>query len=231
MITVGAVDVEAAIANPDDDFNAPWSAYGYTLDGFAKPELGAPGRYIIEWVPSAHEPRGRAPDAVVSGGMELSGTSFAAPVVSGIAADLLGLHPDWTPDQVKGALHARGDAAQAGGSAVRRSRRGEHPEGASTTSQRRRTRTRRSTPFLVPDPKGGPYPVFDSASWLKVAQDNASWNTPPGRTPPGTRLLELGSWNSASWNSDSFPSASWNSASWLKVLVTDNAANETGGEG
>ena len=36
--------------------------------------------------------------------MELSGTSFAAPVVSGIAADLLGVHPDWTPDQVKGAL-------------------------------------------------------------------------------------------------------------------------------
>ena len=36
--------------------------------------------------------------------MELSGTSFAAPVVSGMAADLLGVHPDWTPDQVKGAI-------------------------------------------------------------------------------------------------------------------------------
>ncbi len=31
--------------------------------------------------------------------------------------------------------------------------------------------------FLVPDPDGGAYPLFDSASWLKAAQDNASWNS------------------------------------------------------
>ena len=36
--------------------------------------------------------------------MELSGTSFSAPVVSGAAAQILALHPNWTPDQVKGAL-------------------------------------------------------------------------------------------------------------------------------
>ena len=36
--------------------------------------------------------------------MELSGTSLSAPIVSGIAADLLMLRPDLTPDQVKGAL-------------------------------------------------------------------------------------------------------------------------------
>jgi hypothetical protein len=29
---------------------------------------------------------------------------MAAPVVAGIAADLLSVHPGWTPDQVKGAL-------------------------------------------------------------------------------------------------------------------------------
>jgi len=45
------------------------------------------------------------PDRIVSEGrLELSGTSFAAPMVSGIAADLLAAHPDWTPNQVKGAL-------------------------------------------------------------------------------------------------------------------------------
>ena len=51
VITVGAVDVHSD-GNPDNDFNAPWSAYGYTVDGFAKPEIAAPGRYVIEWVPS-----------------------------------------------------------------------------------------------------------------------------------------------------------------------------------
>ena len=30
---------------------APWSAYGRTLDGFAKPELAAPGRYMVGPVP------------------------------------------------------------------------------------------------------------------------------------------------------------------------------------
>ena len=46
VITVGASDVAGTLSTRDD-FEAPWSAWGYTLDGFAKPELGAPGRYIV----------------------------------------------------------------------------------------------------------------------------------------------------------------------------------------
>src|SRR5262249_57800451 len=36
--------------------------------------------------------------------IQLSGTSFATPVVSGTVAQMLARHPSWTPDQVKGAL-------------------------------------------------------------------------------------------------------------------------------
>ena len=43
---------------------------------------------------------------VADGYMWMSGTSFAAPIVSGAAATVLSRHPDWTPDQVKGALMA-----------------------------------------------------------------------------------------------------------------------------
>ena len=46
VITVGAVDIGTS-ASTDDDSVAPWSAWGYTEDGFSKPELGAPGRYMI----------------------------------------------------------------------------------------------------------------------------------------------------------------------------------------
>jgi hypothetical protein len=43
VITVGASDTGKFLST-NDDVAAPWSAYGYTLDGFAKPDLAAPGR-------------------------------------------------------------------------------------------------------------------------------------------------------------------------------------------
>jgi len=46
VITVGATDTGKFLST-SDDVAAPWSAYGYTLDGFAKPDLAAPGRYMI----------------------------------------------------------------------------------------------------------------------------------------------------------------------------------------
>ncbi len=56
--------------------------------------------------------------------------------------------------------------------------------------------------------------VRGSALWGSGgAKDNASWNS--------------ASWNGASGTSDSLLSASWNT----KVLVTNNAATQTGGEG
>src|SRR5207237_296335 len=80
------------------DVTAPWSAYGHTLDGFLKPELGAPGRYIVGAVPPDSTLALERPASIVAPGyMQLSGTSFAAPVVSGAAADLLAAHPTWTP--------------------------------------------------------------------------------------------------------------------------------------
>jgi serine protease AprX len=231
VITVGAVEVRGNGGPQQNDVNAPWSAYGYTVDGFAKPELAAPGRYMIEWVPPASTLASERPYAVVKGGMELSGTSFSAPVVSGAAAVLLGLHPDWTPDQVKGALMR---------SATQLRKADPLSVGVGEVNLQKTLDDRGTPPnpnagldkYLVPDPDGGAYPVFDAASWLKVALGNASWNSASWASASwNTASWNSASWNSASWNSDSFTSASWNTASWLKVLVTDNAAGDGRGDG
>ena len=104
VITVGASDTGRSVSTLDD-VAAPWSAYGYTLDGFAKPDLAAPGRYMVGPVPVTSTLYTERADHVVDTGyMELSGTSFAAPIVSGVAALILGKHPEFTADQVKGAL-------------------------------------------------------------------------------------------------------------------------------
>jgi serine protease AprX len=195
IITVGASDLNGSPANPADDFAAPWSAYGYTLDGFAKPELGAPGRVLIAPVPQSSTMAKEHPERVVYPGyMWMSGTSFAAPVVSGAAALVLAYHPNWTPDQVKGALMLSAQPT----SAVTALGVGELDAKAATMVASPPNPNLALDQFLVSDASSGL--TFDAASWAATAQADASWNS--------------ASWNSASWNSASWNTASWANASW-----------------
>jgi hypothetical protein len=136
--------------------------------------------------------------------MELSGTSFAAPVVAGAALDLLAVHPDWTPDQVKGALMLA--AKPAGFAKGFQLGVGEVDIAAAVAKT------------AVPNPNidldqylssRSPGSVsFDDASWHALAGSDASWHTASWHTA---------SWNTASWNTASWGSASWNQASWASA--------------
>jgi serine protease AprX len=205
VITVGAADIGGK-SNVNDDSVAPWSAWGYTIDGFAKPELSADGRYMIGPVPTTSTLVSERPTAVVAPGyIQLSGTSFASPMVAGVAADILARHPSFTPDQVKGALMlttrpvsgAVGGAAGVGEITANKAAGVTSPPNPNAGLDQ----------FLTTDPTTGGT-VFDSASWNSTAMANASWNSVSWNSA---------SWNSASWNSASWNSVSWNSASWNSV--------------
>jgi serine protease AprX len=213
IITVGADDVDGSVST-NDDFAAPWSAYGYTLDGFAKPDVAAPGRYMVGPVStSATLTLERPTNVVAPGYMQLSGTSFAAPVVAGAAAQILAKNPSWTPDQVKGALMVAakpvaGAAPLSVGVGV-------------IDAQKAMAVTNPPNPNLalnkfVVSESGGSGKVFDAASWANTAQSDASW---------ANASWASASWSSASWSSASWASASWASASWASASwASDSAA-------
>jgi len=105
VITVGGVD-ENGTANPSDDAIASWSSRGTTQDGIQKPDVYAPGAHIVSVLAPGSAFADSNCGCVIGGGqyIQTSGTSMAAPMIAGLAADLLQVHPRWTPDQVKGDL-------------------------------------------------------------------------------------------------------------------------------
>jgi serine protease AprX len=217
VITVGAVDI-GNDGNTKNDVAAPWSAWGYTNDGFLKPDISAPGRYMIGACPQTAtlcRSGGQDPKLLPQGYVQLSGTSFAAPLVSGAAAVLLALHPDWSPDQVKGQLMLTASPlpnAVPGSVGV-----GElNLKDALDSGRGKDANAVPPNPnlaldgFIAQTPAGA---VFDAASWASTAQANASWNSASWASASWASA----SWNSASWNSASWASASWASASWASA--------------
>jgi serine protease AprX len=240
VITVGAVDLKGS-ADPTTHTNAPFSAYGYTPDGFSKPDIGAPGRYIVGPVPMNSTLAIQRADAITAPGyIQLSGTSFAAPAVSGAAAQILAAHPGYTPDQVKGALmvSARPDPAAAPGSVGV----GELRMGRAVL------RVSPPNPNLGLDQFVGIIPgdtavSFDAHAWFNTAKVNPSWDAVSWSSAAWSGAdFDAVAWSDVSWESVSWETVAWSDVSWEDVAWSDVAwsdvswedaaegdANDTGG--
>jgi serine protease AprX len=239
VITVGAADLGGSV-KPKDDSIAPWSAWGSTIDGFTKPEVSAPGRFMVGPVPLGSSLPLERPDKVVAPGyIQLSGTSFSAPIVSGVAAQIIARNPSFTPDQVKGALMLSAvpldgiphELALSGGVGEVKANKAvnvSNPPNPNLALSKFITTTT--------NPLGQVVYGFDSASWNSTVTGNASWNSASWNSASwNSASWNSASWNSASWNSASWNSASWNSASWNSASWNsaswNSAAKEDAGEG
>ena len=222
VITVGALDLEGTVKVQSHDV-PNWSAYGYTKDGFRKPEVAAAGRYMVGPVPMASTlARDKAGNIVEPGYLRLSGTSFAAPVVAGAAAQLVIKHPDWTPDQIKGALmqRARHVPEASGGEAGV----GEINAARAAVLMRPPNPNAALNRYLKIDPKLGT--EFDGAAWTAAAKGSVSWDSASWSDASWSDV----SWTSVSWSDVSWSDASWSDVSWSDVLAAEDVSWEDAAE-
>ncbi len=102
VITVGAFTDNYTPYDWNDDYITPFSAAGPTLDGFAKPDVVAPGAHMVSLMkPSDQLVRDYPSAKVANQYYSIAGTSQAAAVTSGVAALAIAHNPNLTPDEVK----------------------------------------------------------------------------------------------------------------------------------
>jgi serine protease AprX len=214
VISVGAVDTQGTQAAGDDTV-APWSAYGHTLDGFAKPELSAPGRWMVAPVPVGSTLATTAPDRVLAPGyMWMSGTSLAAPIVAGAAAQVLAAHPSWTPDQVKGALMVSANALPLAGSAGGVGEVNAAAAAAVVTPPNPQTNLDQ---FITTDASGNP--VFDGNAWQTAVQSTTDWSaTDWSATDWSATDWSATDWSATDWSATDWSATDWSETDWSETV-------------
>ncbi|WNC69692.1 S8 family peptidase [Thalassotalea nanhaiensis] len=113
IITVGAMTDNFTTTDAYDDKLATFSAAGPTYEGFVKPEILAPGGHLSGLMSYDSQIVVEHPEYHDGGRyFEMSGTSQAAGVISGVVALMLTDNPTLTPDQVKCRLIASAHTAR-----------------------------------------------------------------------------------------------------------------------
>ncbi len=196
VITVGAAN-DQGTTDVQDDTVASFSAYGTTGDGFAKPDVVAPGTNIVSLLASSQAVLAQAhPDHIVAPGsyFRMSGTSMSAPVTAGAAALLLQGNPKLNPDQVKYRLISTASTfnTAAAGAGEINVYAAAHQSAATTANHGlilSRMLWNNSNPV-----------AYDSGNWTSGNWTSGNWTS--------------GNWTSGNWTSGNWTSGNWTSGNW-----------------
>jgi len=177
VISVGAVN-DQRTKQVGDDVREDWSSRGTTQDGYAKPELYAPGRRLVSTLAPGSDFASLCEKCVRGDGqyIQAGGTSMSAPVVAGVAAALLEDHPTWTPDQVKGALVNNLRELPGGGHEV-------DALAAYNAPAQEQISNQRLEPSDLVDPASGEV-QWDKSRWSKSRWSKSRWSAATGTLSP-----------------------------------------------
>jgi serine protease AprX len=212
VLTVGAYDDKQNL-DPRDDSVSPWSSRGPTAQGYAKPDLIAPGRTLIATRSFGSAVETDHPKALVSPSyIKGSGTSQAAAVTSGAAALLLQSRPGLTPDQVKQVLTS-----------------GASPIPDRTVSEQGAGRLNVPAALAAdPGPEVRQRPIATGLGSIEATRAGRNVETDCGED--GTVDLIQGeidvrceAWDGAAWTGAAWTGAAWTGAAWTGAAWTGAA--------
>jgi serine protease AprX len=203
VISVGGVDDQGTKGTADDTI-ASWSSRGTTQDGYAKPDVLAPGAHIVSNLAPNSAFASLCPSCIVDGQyIRAGGTSMAAPMVAGAVADMLQTRPGLTPNQVKAAVLANGRDIKASTldevSAY----------GLVSGSIPKTNPNAGLTPNTLIDPQTGSIDYTKSrwsrsswsrSSWSRSSWSRSSWSCNCSRTSSGSIDPTRSSWSRSSWS-------------------------------
>jgi serine protease AprX len=191
VVTVGSFDDHGTVTT-NDDRESIFSSRGPTLDGFAKPDLLAPGEHVLSLrVPGASLERSGDGGG---GYARLSGTSASSAFTSGAAALVLQAHPTYSATEVKGALVA-------GGRRIAGTRTpGLDAAEALTARPARVNAGLKPSLVLLAMLKSSGALGGAGTTWEGISWESVSWETV--------------SWDAVSWEGIAWESVSWDAVSW-----------------
>jgi serine protease AprX len=203
VISVGGVD-DLGTKGTADDTIASWSSRGTTQDGYAKPDVLAPGAHIVSNLAPNSAFTSMCPSCILGGQyIRAGGTSMAAPMVAGAVADMLQTRPGLTPNQVKAAVLANGRDIKASildeVSAY----------GLVSGSIPKTNPNAGLTPNTLIDPQTGSIDYTKSrwsrsswsrSSWSRSSWSRSSWSCNCSKTSSGSIDPTRSSWSRSSWS-------------------------------